>query len=512
MGRKDSTVVCVFFLTCLFGLCLSARILVIMTIPLYSHQAYFYPLWRNLSQRGHELSIYGTHLMNDPNLKNITEYYIDYTEKDVDITDMLKKLETSLWGIIDFVYTVTYKIDADLLTMKPIKTLIESKDEAFDLVIVESMSASMYLFAEKFKAPLIAVSSLDVVMFADEVAGNVDSRAAIYYYNENTTLAERIKFNVIVFVQKYLFFPLYLQSANIAIKNHVEDSYPSVLEMINNIDLVFKNGNKGHYPITPLTPNVINVDRLNLYGDHPELSKELKRVLDDSKNGFIYVSLGTVVQSEDVISDSGKVFIDTFKELPYTVLWKVANTNVDNLSENVYAFKWFPQFNILKHANIKAFVTQGGTHSIHEAIHHQVPMICTPVYMDQFDNADKIISHGIGQRVDINNLEKEEFKSKILDVAQNPKYRENLKTLNKIIEDEPENGLDRAVFWTEYVIKNKGAQHLKSPLNNIPSYQYYLLDVIAVFIIVLVVVAVMIVYSVKLIICLLKMRIKIKQQ
>lgn len=39
-------------------------------------------------------------------------------------------------------------------------------------------------------------------------------------------------------------------------------------------------------------------------------------------------------------------------------------------------------------------------------------------------------------------------------------------------------GLEKAVWWTEYVLRNKGAKHLKGPAANIPSYQYYLLDVI----------------------------------
>lgn len=40
-------------------------------------------------------------------------------------------------------------------------------------------------------------------------------------------------------------------------------------------------------------------------------------------------------------------------------------------------------------------------------------------------------------------------------------------------------GLERAVWWTEYVIRHKGATHLKSLALDLPDYQHYLLDVIA---------------------------------
>lgn len=42
---------------------------------------------------------------------------------------------------------------------------------------------------------------------------------------------------------------------------------------------------------------------------------------------------------------------------------------------------------------------------------------------------------------------------------------------------DPIKQLDKAVFWTEYVIKHKGAHHLKSAALNLSWYQYLLLDV-----------------------------------
>jgi len=36
------------------------------------------------------------------------------------------------------------------------------------------------------------------------------------------------------------------------------------------------------------------------------------------------------------------------------------------------------------------------------------------------------------------------------------------------------------VYWTEYVIRHKGAPHLRSALQDLAWYQYLLLDVIAV--------------------------------
>lgn len=37
---------------------------------------------------------------------------------------------------------------------------------------------------------------------------------------------------------------------------------------------------------------------------------------------------------------------------------------------------------------------------------------------------------------------------------------------------------EKVVWWTEYVLRHKGAKHLKSSAANLPFYQFYLLDVI----------------------------------
>lgn len=41
--------------------------------------------------------------------------------------------------------------------------------------------------------------------------------------------------------------------------------------------------------------------------------------------------------------------------------------------------------------------------------------------------------------------------------------------------------MEKAVYWVEHVIKYKGAKHLKSQATKLSFYQYMLLDVFAVF-------------------------------
>lgn len=57
---------------------------------------------------------------------------------------------------------------------------------------------------------------------------------------------------------------------------------------------------------------------------------------------------------------------------------------------------------------------------------------------------------------------------------------ENAKTASEVFKDRPLSPAEEVVYWTEYVIRHKGATHLKSHAINLTWYQYYLLDVIAV--------------------------------
>jgi len=60
------------------------------------------------------------------------------------------------------------------------------------------------------------------------------------------------------------------------------------------------------------------------------------------------------------------------------------------------------------------------------------------------------------------------------------RYRENAQRLSHMIRDQPLTPLEQAVYWTEHVIRHKGAPHLRSAVLDLTWYQYFLLDVTAV--------------------------------
>lgn len=60
------------------------------------------------------------------------------------------------------------------------------------------------------------------------------------------------------------------------------------------------------------------------------------------------------------------------------------------------------------------------------------------------------------------------------------RYREAAKQKSRIMRDRQNKPIDDVIYWVEYVVRHKGAKHLRVPYLDMPNYQIYLLDVIGV--------------------------------
>lgn len=69
--------------------------------------------------------------------------------------------------------------------------------------------------------------------------------------------------------------------------------------------------------------------------------------MDDAVDGVIYFSFGSNIKMSMLPEHDVKVFVNSFKKLSQIVLWKWENGTIDNLPDNVYIDKWFPQQFIL---------------------------------------------------------------------------------------------------------------------------------------------------------------------
>lgn len=54
-----------------------------------------------------------------------------------------------------------------------------------------------------------------------------------------------------------------------------------------------------------------------------------------------------------------------------------------------------------------------------------------------------------------------------------------MEKLRNITYDQPQTPIERAMFWTEYVLRHGGARHLRAPTANVSWSQYLMFDVLS---------------------------------
>ncbi|KAK9881631.1 hypothetical protein WA026_017156 [Henosepilachna vigintioctopunctata] len=459
------------------------KILAIIPSPFYSHQATFRPLWRELSRRGHEITLITTDLMEEN--ENITQ--IDYS-KTYEILEKHQFKEFFVKGYsVSDIFVKVFEIMDDLmdyqLTHPDLVRLIKNRKK-FDLLMVEMLMPHFPILSVTFDCPFIGLTTMDALPHVHEMIGNAMHPAiypfADFGFQQPMSFWERLMSTTYISVT-YLMKTLIFQSLlSKYLEKYIAKDLPDLDEVQKNASLLFYNANPLFFPVRPINPISVNLGGGLHLTDPQDLPKDIQTYLDEAKDGCIYFSFGSTVNSNYLSQETLEIFRKTFQELaPLKVLWKFENDTMPNKPENVHLRKWLPQQDILRHPNVKAFITQGGLQSMEEAIDSAVPMLGMPFYGDQINNVKKMVDKGFGLKLEVKTMDSNSLKNSILELLNNPKYKKNIDRLSAISKDQPMRPLEKAVWWIEYVLRHKTTEHLRSPSADIPLYQYFFLDILA---------------------------------
>uniref|UniRef100_A0A2S2NAN2 UDP-glucuronosyltransferase n=1 Tax=Schizaphis graminum TaxID=13262 RepID=A0A2S2NAN2_SCHGA len=192
------------------------------------------------------------------------------------------------------------------------------------------------------------------------------------------------------------------------------------------------------------------------------------------------------------------VFRNALAQIPQKVLWKYEG-DMKDIPKNVIIRKWFPQRDILLHPNVKLFISHGGISGVYESVDAGVPILGFPFFNDQFRNIDNLVDAGMGISMDILSVTEDTLLNAISEIVNNNRYKKNAKIASERFKDRPMSPTKSVVYWTEYVLRHKGAPHLKSHALNLKWYQYFLVDVISTFLFIVFIILFIIYYSLKMI-------------
>ncbi|XP_063044179.1 UDP-glucuronosyltransferase 2C1-like [Engraulis encrasicolus] len=223
----------------------------------------------------------------------------------------------------------------------------------------------------------------------------------------------------------------------------------------------------------PTMPNVVYMGGFQCKPAKP-LPQDLEDFVQSSdEHGVIIMSLGTFVS--ELPSDLAEDIAGAFAELPQKVIWRYTGDRPSTLGNNTLLVDWMPQNDLLGHPKTKLFVAHGGTNGVQEALYHGVPVVGIPLFFDQHDNLLRL--RGGAQIITLAMLNKDSFLQALQEVLHVPSYRENMQRLSRLHRDQPMEPLDRALFWIEFVMRHKGAAHLRTESYKMPWYSYHSVDV-----------------------------------
>ncbi|KAM8714198.1 hypothetical protein ACLKA7_014353 [Drosophila subpalustris] len=472
-----------------------SRILAAFFFPGKSHFMMTNAIIRELVKRGHEVTFVTPFSLAKENLgSNYTEILIpqyNFWPSIMGMTNAKSILDMSDVSTLTFIkmaYIMGTESTDFAFEQPEVLELIHAKDKVgkYDLLLVEQFFNEGALFlGHLYQIPTVTISTFGFAHYLSPLVGIVTPWSYVPHgwkpYTDRMTLMERIDSVYNCLTDDIIRAISYYPAQDAVLKKHFGDKFdflPTIKQLERNISAFLLNSYMPLEAPRPVSFNMIQVGGLHIEEPKP-LPKDLQQFLDGAKHGAIYFSLGSQVRSADLPPEKLKIFLDVFGSLKQRILWKFEDDKLANLPANVMVQKWMPQSDILAHPNVKVFISHGGLFGTQEAVRYGVPVLGMPVYGDQKLNIKKGQLAGFSLGVNYRTVTEEELRYSLTELLDNPKYRDNMKRASKIFRNRPLGAMDTAMFWIDYIIEHRGAPHMVSAGLDLPWYQFYLLDIIA---------------------------------
>ncbi|XP_052447426.1 UDP-glucuronosyltransferase 2C1-like isoform X1 [Carassius gibelio] len=362
------------------------------------------------------------------------------------------------------------------------KDLLEKwRKEKFDVLLADPLFMCGELLARKLNVPLIFSLRFSFGNTVERLCGQLPAPPSYVpaVVSENTdemNFLQRLK-NFLFYGTQDILFYLVAKSKWDHFYTQVMGKPTTMCETMGKADIwLIRTYWDFEYP-RPLLPNFKFVGGLHCKPAKP-LSKDLEEFVQSSgDHGIVVFSLGSMIGN--LTLERANTIASALGQIPQKVVWRYNGKTPETLAPNTKLYDWIPQNDLLGHPKTKAFITHGGTNGLYEAIYHGVPMVGLPLFADQPDNLMHMKTKGAAVFLDINSMQSKDLVDALKTVINNPSYKESIMRLSRIHHDQPMKPLDRAVYWIEFVMRHKGAKHLRVQAHDLSWYQYHCLDVVA---------------------------------
>ncbi|KAM9742726.1 UDP-glucuronosyltransferase 2B4-like isoform 10-T10 [Dama dama] len=497
MSMKWFSLLLLLQLTCYFSSGSCGRVLV---WPVeFSHWMNMKAVLDELVMRGHEVTVLisSASTITDakkPSAFKFEIFPVSLTKDDFEIAvkNLLEKwtymAKNSFWtnvssfrGLRSLLFEFSgmlMKVCKEVVLNKKVMTKLQ--ESRFDVLLADAVGPCGELLTEILGIPLVYSLRFSPGHLFEKYSGKLPfppSYVPVIFsaLSDHMTFMERVK-NMIYVLYFDFWFQTFDEKAWDEFYSEVLGRPTTLVELMGKAEMwLIRNYWDFSFP-RPRLPNVEFVGGLHCKPAKP-LPKEMEEFAQSSgEHGIVVFSLGSMVSN--MSEERANVIASALAQIPQKVLWRYDGKKPDTLGPNTRLYKWIPQNDLLGHPKTKAFITHGGSNGIYEAIYHGIPMVGLPLFADQPHNVVHMTAKGAAIRLDLETMSTEDLLNALKEVINNPFYKENVMRLSAIQHDQPMKPLDRAIFWIEFVMRHRGAKHLRPAAHDLTWFQYHSLDVI----------------------------------
>lgn len=244
----------------------AARILAFIPTASYSHQYTFHPVWRELSLRGHNVTILTTDPVDAPELTNLTQINASFAYKFMNIFHEELPNSNVIKGFSD-IHKMFNNITNYELSMPEVQKLMKSR-EPVDIVITESIFPEFLAFGEIYKCPTILISSTVLQSIIHIAVGNpvhpVLNPEPVLPFHGLLSFKERFISTLYHILVNYVRVTYTFPEKEKVFSKFFMKPIPSIMDMVKKVDIVLVGANTVLYEIRAYGPATITFSGIHL--------------------------------------------------------------------------------------------------------------------------------------------------------------------------------------------------------------------------------------------------------
>ncbi|EDW64684.1 UDP-glucosyltransferase 2 [Drosophila virilis] len=466
----------------------------------YSHFKVALPILSELAQRGHHLTVI-SYVRNPqaaqlPNYEQllISDATEDQSNTTINVVPLSEHTPTRSLKVLLEEYYELYtngQISCErLYESGHVETVLRRHQQRpYDVLLTEYFSTDCQLgIAKLLQLPIIGLSTCALMPYYYDRIDLPDTPSYVQSEFVGFTRPLNFRERLLNFAQAKLLKLIYRLHTNRAdnalIKRHLQIDVD--VDAVARAQTAFVLGNQhySHLGSRPHSRQFLEVGGVHITRkDEQQLSSRIALFLEQSKQGVVFISWGSMVRASSIDAEKLDAIIDVLLKQPLNVIWKWEATEQPKpqLDASKFLFvKWAPQLALLCQPQVRLFWAHAGLLGLTEALHCGKPLLMTPIYGDQFLNAHAAQDRGVGLKLDYEHINVETLQQSLQELAK-PSYAERALKISQVFNQRERTPLETAVWSVEHVMRHGmlAAELLQSPGIELNWFVYHSLDSLA---------------------------------